>query len=335
MHLPSSCVLFHSHTLKHDFRLDKNQYSTVAEFVLDLRRICSNCLQYNTTIDDSFRPIATDCLTTMEQLCKFFIGKNESPKIVYPRLVYCWEECLKVIDALLKIKNPDDGYQTAHFFLQPVSFFCGGQWPHGYLERVQKPMDYGTIVQNLITGVYDSAEKFAADCRLVTSNCRLFYEGTEDGPVFMEKVNRLEQGMAKQLAQLSSYDKSDKGAKAREKFRTKMLTIKKPEQAFLKDILRDLRATTYTDKSAKITEKATLHFENPVDTSMFTDYHKFVDTPMDLETVERKIGSDAYATPEDFEYDILTIFRNCDKYNTAKKYFHMVTLSKHTAKVFR
>jgi len=153
--------------------------------------------------------------------------------------------------------------------------------------------------------------------------------------VFMEKVNRLEQGMAKQLAQLSSYDKSDKGAKAREKFRTKMLTIKKPEQAFLKDILRDLRATTYTDKSAKITEKATLHFEKPVDTSMFTDYHKFVDTPMDLETVERKIGSDAYATPEDFEYDILTIFRNCDKYNTAKKYFHMVTLSKHTAKVFR
>lgn len=242
---------------------------------------------------------------------------------------------MKVIDALLKIKNPDDGYQTAHFFLQPVSFFCEGQWPHGYLEKVQKPMDYGTIVQNLITGVYDSAEKFAVDCRLVTSNCRSFYEGTEDGPVFMEKVNRLEQALQKQLAQLSSYDKSDKGAKAREKARTKMLTIKKPEQAFLQDILRDLRATTYTDKSAKITEKATLHFEKPVDTSIFTDYPKFVDTPMDLETVERKIGSDAYATPEDFEYDILTIFRNCDKYNTPKKNFHMVTLGKHTAKVFR
>jgi len=316
-------------------KLDKNQYSTVAEFVLDLRRICSNCLQYNTTIDDSFRPIANECLTTMEQLCKFFIGKVESPKIVYPRPLYCWEECLKVIDALLKTKNPDDGYQTAHFFLQPVSFFCGGQWPHGYLDKVQKPMDYGTIMQNLITGVYDTAEKFAADCRLVTSNCRSFYEGTEDGPVFMEKVNRLEQALQKQLAQLSAYDKSDKGAKAREKARTKLLTIKKPEQAFLKDILRDLRATTYTDKSAKITEKATLHFEKPVDTSIFTDYPKFVDTPMDLETVERKIGSDAYATPEDFEYDILTIFRNCDKYNTPKKNFHMVTLGKHTAKVFR
>ena len=319
----------------YDFRLDKNQYSTVAEFVLDLRRVFSNCLQYNTTINDSYRPVATECLTTIEQLCKFFIGKNESPRIVYPRLVYCWEECLKVIDAVLKIKNPDDGYQTAYYFLQPVSFFCVGQWPHGYRDKVQKPMDFGSIVQNILTGVYDSAEEFAADCRLVTENCRSFYEGTEEGPGWMVKVNRLQQGMDKQLAQLSSYDKSDKGSKAREKARTKMLTIKKPEQAFLRDILRDLRATTYTDKSAKITEQATLHFEKPVDTSVFTDYLKFVDTPMDLETVERKIGSDAYATPEDFEYDILTIFRNCDKYNAPKKNFHMVTLGKHTAKVFR
>jgi hypothetical protein len=252
--------------------------------------------------------------------------------------VYCWEECLKVIDALLKIKNPDDGYQTAYYFLQPVSFFCQGQWPDGYLDKVRKPMDFGTIVQNLITGVYDSAEEFAADCRLVTGNCRTFYEGTEgteDGPLFMEKVNRLEQAMEKQLAQLSSYDKSEKGAKAREKARTKMLTVKKPDQEFLRSILADLRATTYTDKSAKITEKATMHFEKPVDTSIFTDYPKFVDTPMDLDTVERKIGSDEYATPEDFEYDILTIFRNCEKYNTPKKNFHMVTLGKHTAKVFR
>lgn len=317
------------------YRLDKNQYETVADFVLDLRRICSNCLQYNTTINDSFRPVATECLTTMEQLCKFFIGKNESPKIVYPRLLYCWEECLKVIDALLKITNPDDGYQTAHFFLQPVSFFCGGQWPHGYLDKVQKPIDFGTIVQNLITGGYDSSEDFAADCRLVTDNCRSFYEGTEDGPVFLEKVNRLQQTMDKQLAQLSSYEKSDKGAKAREKARTKMITIKKPDKEFLRDIMRDLRATTYTDKLAKITEKATLHFEKPVDTTMFTDYLKFVDTPMDLETVDGKIEQDFYLTPEDFEYDILTIFRNCEKYNTPKKNVHMVTLGKHTAKVFR
>ncbi len=317
------------------YRLDKNQYETVADFVLDLRRICSNCLQYNTTINDSFRPVATECLTTIEQLCKFFIGKNESPKIVYPRLLYCWEECLKVIDALLKITNPDDGYQTAHFFLQPVSFFCGGQWPHGYLDKVQKPIDFGTIVQNLITGGYDSSEDFAADCRLVTENCRSFYEGSEDGPVFLEKVNRLQQTMDKQLAQLSSYEKSDKGAKAMEKARTKMMTIKKPDKEFLRAIMRDLRATTYTDKLAKITEKATLHFEKPVDTTMFTDYLKFVDTPMDLETVDGKIEQDSYLTPEDFEYDILTIFRNCEKYNTPKKNVHMVTLGKHTAKVFR
>ena len=41
------------------------------------------------------------------------------------------------------------------------------------------------------------------------------------------------------------------------------------------------------------------------------------------------------ATPEDFEYDISLIFKNCDRYNGPKKNYHMVNLGKHTAKVFR
>ena len=53
--------------------------------------------------------------------------------------------------------------------------------------------------------------------------------------------------------------------------------------------MSELREATYTDKTVKFTEKATLHFEHPVDTAMFTDYLNFVETPMDLETVDRKI----------------------------------------------
>ncbi len=41
------------------------------------------------------------------------------------------------------------------------------------------------------------------------------------------------------------------------------------------------------------------------------------------------------ATPEDFEYDISLIFKNCDRYNGPKKNHHLVNLGKHTAKIFR
>jgi len=132
---------------------------------------------------------------------------------------------------------------------------------------------------------------FASDCRRVVENCRAYYAGNDEGDEFCDKANRLEVSMVTNLGQLTSYDQSDKGAKAKEKAKSKLMTLKKPETDLLKDIMRQLRAATYTDKMAKITEKATLHFEKPVDIATFTDYLEFVDTPMDLETVDGKIES--------------------------------------------
>eukprot|EP00581_Thalassiosira_minuscula_P010553 CAMPEP_0183712840 /NCGR_PEP_ID=MMETSP0737-20130205/7896_1 /TAXON_ID=385413 /ORGANISM="Thalassiosira miniscula, Strain CCMP1093" /LENGTH=752 /DNA_ID=CAMNT_0025941553 /DNA_START=130 /DNA_END=2385 /DNA_ORIENTATION=+ len=316
-------------------KLDKNQYAYIGDFVLDLRRIAANCLQYNTTIDDSFRPLAIDFLTTAEDLCKFFIAKVEAPKVAYPPLLYCWPECIKAIDELVNMTNPDDNLQTAWFFLHPVSYFCGGAYPDGYLDKVKNPIDLGTIVQHLVSGRYRSAGAFVADCRSVVQNCNAYYAGDDEGAALCEKANRLYGSMEKNLGELFLFDQSDKGTKAREKVASKYMTIKKPEKDFLRDIMRELRAATYTDKSAKITEKATLHFEKPVDTAVFADYIEFVETPMDLETVDRKIESGSYMTPEDFEYDVALIFKNCEYYNAPKKNFHMVNLGKHTAKIFR
>jgi len=316
-------------------KLDKNQYANLDEFVLDLRRIAANCLQYNTTLDDSFRPLAVEFLTTAEDLCKFFLAKPESPKIVYPSILYCWADCVKAIDELIQMTNPEDQLQTAWFFLHPVSYFCQGNFPPGYLDKVKKPIDLGTIVQNLLSGRYKSVGAFVADCRSVTENCHAFYEGNDEGAELCAKADRLYESMEKNLGQLFLFDQSEKGAKAREKAASKYMVIKRPEKDFLRDIMRELRAATYTDRAAKITERATLNFEKPVDTAIFTDYLQFVETPMDLETVDRKIENGSYATPEDFEYDIALIFKNCERYNGSKKNFHMVNLGKHTAKIFR
>jgi len=316
-------------------KLDKNEYSNLGDFVLDLRRIAANCLQYNTTVDDSFRPLAIDFLTTAEDLCKLFIAKHESPNHVYPSILYCWADCVNAMDELIGMTNPEDKLQTAWYFLHPVSYFCGGSFPEGYLDKVPKPIDLGTICQHLITGRYRSVGAFVADCRSVVGNCNAFYAGNDEGTELCEKANRLYGSMENNLGQLFIFDQSDKGAKAREKATSKYMVIKRPEKDYLRDLMRELRAATYTDKSAKITEKATLHFEKPVDTTIFTDYPQFVETPMDLETVDRKIESGSYETPEDFEYDVALIFKNCEWYNGPKKNFHMINLGKHTAKIFR
>ena len=49
---------------------------------------------------------------------------------------------------------------------------------------------------------------------------------------------------------------------------------------------------------------------------------------MDLQTVERKVKTASYTTPEDFEYDILLIFQNCIAYNAARKSDHLVSMGK-------
>ena len=56
---------------------------------------------------------------------------------------------------------------------------------------------------------------------------------------------------------------------------------------------------------------------------------------MDLATIETKINSGAYTTPEDFELDVNLIFQNCEAYNGPKKNTPLVTLAKFCAKTFK
>jgi Bromodomain len=76
-------------------------------------------------------------------------------------------------------------------------------------------------------------------------------------------------------------------------------------------------------------------FEKPVSIAAFPDYVQYVQTPMDLATVERKVKSASYATPEDFEYDMLLIFQNCIAYNTARQADHLVAMAKFGMKSFK
>lgn len=324
-------------------KLDKGSYKKLDAFCLDLRHVFANALRYNTSIKDSLRPLAVEVLQTAESLMLMFIARQYP--LSYTPLLYCWKVCIDIMDTLYNLVNPNDGQPMAYYFLHPVSVYCGGKFPADYMDLVKKPMDFGTITANLVEGRYPSVDAFAADCRLVVQNCQTYYQGKEESRVFLEQAMRLNECLTTQLAQLARYDKSIKGDSERRKAAQltnqnrivqEMVLPNQPPPALFLSVLEDLRALKYTDKGTKITEPAMNPFEKSVSLSDFPDYLQYVKEPMDLQAVEKKVKiGTVYETPEDFEYDMNLVFKNCEVYNARRNAQHSVAMAKFAARKFR
>jgi len=321
-------------------------YTTDAEFVLDLRRIFGNCLRFNTSNGkDSLRPIAVETLEKVEQLSNFFLTKSEftnkptaNVTPLYPSLLFCWKLCVNVIDTLYNLTNQEDKHHTAFYFMHPVTYYFGGALPADYLNKAPRPMDFGTVTSQLMEGQYTTLDQFESDCELVLSNCMAYYGGKAESKVFCDQAARLNQVLQQQLDALNRYVKSSAGLAAQKSARLGISTstlLPKPPIPLLLTILAELRDQKYTDKMTKITEPAMANFEKPVSVAVIPDYMQYVHTPMDLQTVERKIKNVQYGTPEDFEYDMILMFQNCIKYNGARKVDHLVALGRFGLKSFR
>jgi len=321
-------------------------YTTDAEFVLDLRRIFGNCLRFNTSNGkDSLRPIAVETLEKVEQISNFFLAKSEftnkpaaNVTPLYPSLLFCWKLCVNVIDTLYNLTNQEDKHHTAFYFMHPVTYYFGGALPTDYLNKAPRPMDFGTVTSQLMEGQYTSLDQFESDCELVLSNCMAYYGGKAESKVFCDQAARLNQVLQQQLDALNRYVKSSAGLAAQKSARLGISTstlLPKPPIPLLLTILAELRDQKYTDKMTKITEPAMAIFEKPVSVAVIPDYMQYVHTPMDLQTVERKIKNVQYGTPEDFEYDMILMFQNCIKYNGARKVEHLVGLGRFGLKSFR
>ena len=230
-------------------------YKTVSEFVLDARRIFANALRYNTVPKDKVRAAAMQVLEDLEGVISFFLVKrsdnsqNYPTHVYYQPLLYCWRKCIEKLDVVLSLKNPTDNLQTAFYFLHPVSFFFGGQFPADYLEKIKTPMDFGTVVSKLLTGEYQSVGIFAQDCRLVCENCKKYYADKAEGSIFIEQANRL---MGVIVEEVRSIVRSDQQRGLLPASPPTPTRIPVPPKELLRSILKDLRNTSYTSRINKV-----------------------------------------------------------------------------------
>ena len=245
-------------------------YKTIADFVLDLRRIFANALIYNTTPKDKIRNAAIALLEDFESILSFFIARAEAPNLVYPPLLYNWKQCVEKLDIVLSMKNRRDGLQTAFYFLYPVSFYFGGNFPADYLVKIKPgtPMDFGTIVNKLLTGDYQSVGAFAADCRLTCENCKKYHGSKTEGAVFVEQAERLLKVLGAEVGSLVVSDQQ-RGVNVPNlpPFLIRILT---PTKALFKAILKDLRNMSYTSRISKV--RRVFSLEKSCNTSKFKEY---------------------------------------------------------------
>jgi Bromodomain len=196
-------------------------------------------------------------------------------------------------------------------------------------------VDFGTVTANLVEGRYQTVDSFAADCRLVISNCLTYYEEREDGKVYVEQANKLNECLSQQLDQLLRYDKSSKATADRNKAKEPSVSFTKPSPSMLSAILTDLRAIKFTDKPTKFTQACTAPYEEPVLASAFPDYSLYVRERMDLTIIDKKVRNGSYEMIEDFDYDVNLLFKNYEDYNSGKNIQHAVAIAKFGARKFR
>ena len=288
--------------------LAKCENQSLTEFVTQLRRIPSNALRYHTN-HPSARQHAIQFMESVQELIAAFLPTT--PNVL---LFEHWKECVQILNTLYTIQNTNQ-QQLIFYFLYPVPYYTV-EWPPDYLSTIPQPMDFGTITGKLVEGGhYTNFQQFEKDCRLVFQNCIKYYENKgETGKAFIEQANTLNRALTQQINKYSNQIGTNTAARKK-----KPLQLRPPSPPLLLQVIAEMRQLVYTHKATNTSQPATVPFDYPVPVDQYPDYPNYVKEPMDFSTIEQKIKAAQYPTPEDFEYDVRLIFRNCEAYNNRGK----------------
>ncbi|XP_015118344.1 transcription initiation factor TFIID subunit 1 isoform X2 [Diachasma alloeum] len=190
--------------------------------------------------------------------------------------------------------------------VQPFKFPVSTKAVPDYYKIIQCPMDLQTIRENLRQKKYQSRENFLADVNQIVENSNL-YNGLESSLTVAAK--RMLDTCVQRLG-----EKEDR-----------LMKLEKTINPLLDD--NDQVALTFildnvVNSKLKLMAEA-WPFLKPVNKKQVEDYYNIIKTPMDLETISKKVCGHKYHNRHEFIRDVEQIRDNCILYNGKESMYTM------------
>jgi hypothetical protein len=150
-------------------RNGSSSYSSHNEFALDVRRVIGNFLRYNCTKEDSkLRQMMVKILLRFEKLWQKLEETTNDAELIFSKPMPILTALLGGIEELYRI----DGILN---FIYPSRYYFQGSALSDYLSIIRRPMDVGSVVSNIIEGLYSSSEDIIDDMQLIANNCKSYW----------------------------------------------------------------------------------------------------------------------------------------------------------------
>jgi hypothetical protein len=144
-------------------------YNHHNEFALDARRVVGNFLRYNCTKDDfKLRQFMVKILTKFEKLWQKLEETTNSAEFIFSKPMASLPQLLGGIEELYKT----DGIMN---FIYPSRYYFQGPELTEYLKVIRRPMDVGSVVSNIIEGLYTTNQDIIDDMSLIANNCKTYW----------------------------------------------------------------------------------------------------------------------------------------------------------------
>ncbi|XP_069758441.1 uncharacterized protein [Narcine bancroftii] len=138
----------------------------------------------------------------------------------------------------------------------------------------------------------------------------------EEGRILAREERARRRQMREEKSMLMSNVKSGlkrkQTAAPRSPVKSEELPKKRPEVHYTDD---EQYVSMYKVLDAVKVHKDSWPFNEPVNESYAPDYHKIIEEPMDLSTIEKKLSEKKYNNKWAFESDFRLMFENCEQYN--------------------
>ncbi|XP_038122175.1 protein polybromo-1 isoform X2 [Culex quinquefasciatus] len=220
------------------------------------------------------------------------------------------ELCQQLYESIRNFKKEDGSTLCDTFIRAPKR----RQEP-SYYEVVANPIDLLKVQQKLKTEAYEDVEDLRGDIELIVKNAKAFYKPDSaeygDACQLLEVFNANKAKLVEQDGQEGGSTEVKSARKITRHRKSMAIDDEAEDDGF--DPYEELfnSVMTATDENRELHRM----FQLLPSKKLYPDYYDVIDHPIDLKCVAVKIQTNAYATLNDMEKDLLQIVKNACTFN--------------------